>query len=76
LADFLLSLSNSVNGTATITLPLDKSLIAARLGMQPETFSRALAKLKTVGVHSAGHDVVIKDLDALRAMITAQSLGC
>jgi len=69
LADFLLDLSNSHNGTATITLPLDKSLIAARLGMQPETFSRALAKLKSVGVQSAGHDVVIKDLDALRAMV-------
>ncbi len=76
LADFLLSLSTSHNGTATITLPLDKSLIAARLGMQPETFSRALAKLKTVGVHSAGHDVVIKDLDALRAMVTTPSFSC
>lgn len=69
LADFLLNLSNSHNGTDTLTLPLDKSLIAARLGMQPETFSRALAKLKSVGVQSVGHDVVIKDLDALRATV-------
>ena len=30
----------------TIHLPYDKTLIAARLGMKPETFSRALAKLK------------------------------
>jgi len=76
LADFLLDLSNSPNGTATITLPLDKSLIAARLGMQPETFSRALAKLKSVGVQSAGHDVVIKDLDALRSMLGSSPLSC
>jgi len=76
LADFLLGLSNSKNGTATITLPLDKSLIAARLGMQPETFSRALAKLKTVGVKSSGHDVVIGDLDALRAMVNKHTLSC
>lgn len=76
LADFLLGLTNSHNGTATITLPLDKSLIAARLGMQPETFSRALAKLKNVGVKSAGHDVVIQDLDALRSMVTNSPLSC
>jgi len=76
LADFLLDLSRSHNGTARITLPLDKSLIAARLGMQPETFSRALAKLKSVGVQSVGHDVVIKDLDALRAMVSHSPLSC
>ena len=76
LADFLINLSNSHNGTARITLPLDKSLIAARLGMQPETFSRALAKLKSVGVQSVGHDVVIKDLDALRAMVSGGPLSC
>jgi len=76
LADFLIGLSNSHNGTARITLPLDKSLIAARLGMQPETFSRALAKLKTVGVQSVGHDVEIKDLNALRAMVNNGPLSC
>jgi len=76
LADFLIDLSNSHNGTARITLPLDKSLIAARLGMQPETFSRALAKLKTVGVQSVGHDVEIKDLNALRAMVNSGPLSC
>jgi len=76
LADFLIDLSNSHNGTARITLPLDKSLIAARLGMQPETFSRALAKLKTVGVQSVGHDVEIKDLNALRAMVNNGPLSC
>lgn len=31
----------------TLNLPYDKTLIAARLGMKPETFSRALAKLKS-----------------------------
>lgn len=76
LADFLLELSRAQNGSPRITLPLDKSLIAARLGMQPETFSRALAKLKTVGVHSIGHDVEIKDLDALNAMVRTGPLSC
>lgn len=30
----------------TLNLPYDKTLIASRLGMKPETFSRALSKLK------------------------------
>lgn len=50
LADFLIDLANTDNSKASITLPIDKSLIAAELGMQPETFSRALVKLKSVGV--------------------------
>lgn len=76
LADFLIGLTDSKDTTASITLPLDKSLIAARLGMQPETFSRALAKLKSVGVKSVGHDVLIQDLDALRAMVKNSPLSC
>ena len=78
--NMLASMSRQMRRNVTklhqITLPLDKSLIAARLGMQPETFSRALAKLKTVGVQSVGHDVVIKDLDALRAMVSGGPLSC
>jgi CRP-like cAMP-binding protein len=51
---------------ATIQLPLDKGLIARRLGMQPETFSRALAKLRDVGVQTNGQQVEIPDIGALR----------
>lgn len=44
---FLLRLIDSnAQGAATIHLPYDKTLVASRLGMQPETFSRALNKLK------------------------------
>ncbi len=44
---FLLRLCPDANKkTAKIQLPYDKTLIASRLGMKPETFSRALAKLK------------------------------
>jgi len=49
---FLLRLSDGVDGAITVQLPYDKSLIAARLGMKPETFSRALAKLRHLGIHS------------------------
>jgi CRP-like cAMP-binding protein len=53
---------------ATIHLPLDKGLIARRLGMQPETFSRALAKLRDVGVQTNGQEVEIPDTGALRQL--------
>ncbi len=44
---FLLKLhANKKDDKTVITLPYDKTLIAARLGMKPETFSRALGKLK------------------------------
>ena len=41
-------------GPCRIELPLDKNLIAARLGMQPETLSRGLTKLRTAGVEGDG----------------------
>jgi hypothetical protein len=54
-------------GNATFELPFDKSLIARRLGMKPETFSRALAKLRGIGVETQGATVNVEDLDRLRA---------
>lgn len=64
--DFLVRLSSSSYGPATMRLPMEKALIAARLGMQPETFSRALAKLRRHGVTCDGADIVIADIAALR----------
>lgn len=69
LADFLIDLAETDNNKANITLPMNKSLIAAELGMQPETFSRALVKLKSVGVKNIGLDVMIEDMSALKAMV-------
>ena len=75
LADFLCGLADTINGEAIIKLPLDKSLIAARLGMQPETFSRALAKLKNIGVQNSGQDIVIEDVSTLRESIKHAAVG-
>ena len=66
LGDFLLSLSRADSDPEIIHLPYDKTLVAARLGMKPETLSRALAKLRSVGVETHGHEVVIKNHQALR----------
>lgn len=66
LALFLCRLCGSDSGRCTIRLPLDKTLIAARLGMQPETLSRNLARLREVGVETRGAVVVIHDVAALR----------
>ena len=66
LAAFLLKLSPQDTGAVVIHLPFDKSLIAGRLGMQPETFSRSLAKLRDLGVECKGSMVSVSDIAALR----------
>lgn len=68
-ADFLLSLCSEVRGACVVELPYEKSLIAHRLGMKPESLSRALANLRSSGVH-VRHDVVtIEDVDRLRKLV-------
>jgi len=55
-----------------VRLPLEKAVIAAKLGMQPETFSRSMSKLRVVGVSIDGDMVSIPDVVALRRI----SEGC
>lgn len=66
LGAFLLRLCPPGNGiNVEINLPYDKSLIAYRLNIQPETFSRALKKLKPHGVAIQGKNITIRDTEAL-----------
>lgn len=64
---FLLRLTKQAEeGQVKIQLPYDKSLVAARLGMQPETFSRALAKLKdATGLEISGSTILLQDIKQL-----------
>ncbi len=64
---FLLRLANQdETGTITIHLPYDKTLVASRLGMQPETFSRALAKLRDkTGIRVKGATIEMDNLSQL-----------
>ena len=65
-AEFLASLSGAEQGSCAIALPYDKVLIASRLGLTPESLSRAFAKLRTVGVMVNASHVVVKDVAKLR----------
>lgn len=65
-AGFLVKLCPENADAATVRLPLDKALIAGRLGMQPETLSRSLAKLRKFGVESRGAEICIPDIAALK----------
>ncbi|MBK9081269.1 MAG: Crp/Fnr family transcriptional regulator [Rhizobiales bacterium] len=66
-ARFLASLAPLREGAAQVALPYEKTLIAAGLGMQPESLSRAFAQLRAFGVRVKGGEALIDDLAALRA---------
>jgi CRP-like cAMP-binding protein len=67
-AEFLASLAPCENGSCVIALPYDKVLIAARLGLKPESLSRAFAKLKAVGVMVHASHVAVSDVGRLRQL--------
>jgi CRP-like cAMP-binding protein len=68
LARFLLQLCPEDVAATELELPLDKQLIAGALGMQPETFSRCLSRLKPLGVRAHGNHVEIADIAALQRL--------
>lgn len=62
-------------GDCTFELPYDKSLIAQRLGMQPESLSRTLAKLGIHGISVDRNRVTIDDPGELERAVASGSLG-
>jgi len=70
LAEFLVSLcpngQDTCQDTCTVALPYDKTLIAGRLGIKPESLSRAFAKLRSVGVHVHAAHIEVRNPDRLR----------
>ena len=65
LAKFLLRFCDRRTGASRVVLPFEKSLIAERLGMKPESLSRNLSKLNSVGVSVDGQTVHIADVERL-----------
>ena len=69
LAEFLLDLAGASHGATEVRLPYDKVLVAGRLGMSPESLSRAFVRLKTAGVEVAKDRARISDMAALQAFV-------
>ena len=65
-AEFLASLCPVDAGPCSIGLPHDKALIAGRLGMKPESLSRAFQRLRRVGVSIDNYTADISDVARLR----------
>ncbi|MFD0980119.1 Crp/Fnr family transcriptional regulator [Tropicimonas aquimaris] len=74
-AEFLLGLCNGSTSPCKVTLPYDKTVIAGRLGIKPESLSRAFAKLGTVGVTVNRNTATIEDIERLRDFSTSDPAG-
>tara|TARA_R110000772_G_scaffold264038_1_gene384214 strand:+ start:7086 stop:7832 length:747 start_codon:yes stop_codon:yes gene_type:complete len=66
LIEFLLRRCRAEKGPCVVELPYDKNLIAARLGMQPESLSRLLNRFREFGVITEQNAVHIEDVARLR----------
>ena len=67
LGHYLLELApDQTSRSATLRLPFDKRLLAARLGCRQENLSRAFATLRDLGVETRGARVVLHDIPKLR----------
>lgn len=66
LACYIVNLSPGEAGSATVKLPYPKSLIASRIGIAPESLSRALSRLAELGVESRGDVMLIENIAILR----------
>lgn len=67
-AEFLTSLCSTESGPSLVELPYDKVVIAGRLGLKPESLSRAFAKLRSLGVDVRASHVAIEDVARLRSL--------
>lgn len=66
LASYLLSLIETDTWPGHGRLPVRKQLIASRIGIEPESLSRALRRLGEAGVVCEGDDVLVRDESLLR----------
>jgi CRP/FNR family transcriptional regulator, dissimilatory nitrate respiration regulator len=69
IADFLVRITSTREGAAVVELPFEKSLLANRLGMKPESFSRALKRLRPLGVSVDREVVKIADVGRLLSLV-------
>ncbi len=75
LGGFLLSLTSQGKGQAHVRFPYDKRVVAEKLGMKPESLSRALVRLSGIGIHSRpDNSVIIDDIERLRRFSIEEGL--
>lgn len=74
LSAFLLALAPRDAGPVTVTLPGGRRLVAGRLGVTPQSLSRAFAALRPLGVSGSGRAVSIADPSRLREFSGLQVL--
>jgi len=65
IATFLVQQCRTREGKCVVELPYEKLLIANRLGMKPESFSRAIAKLRSIGVVVDHEFVTVENVEKL-----------
>ena len=65
----MIRIAPSREGPVVLELPFEKSLLANRLGMKPESFSRALARLRAHGVTVDREIVKIDDVGRLVSFV-------
>lgn len=70
LACFLLRLcASQASGARSLHIPVEKHVLAAYLGMKPETLSRSQQQLKPLGIQISGERVEIQYIDRLREFV-------
>lgn len=74
LSAFLLALAPRDTGPVTVTLPGGRRLVAGRLGVTPQSLSRAFAALRPLGVTGSGREVSITDPARLRKFTAMRAL--
>lgn len=56
-------------GSKTLTIPVEKHILAAYLGMKPETLSRSQQQLKALDISVSGAQITIADISKLTAFV-------
>ena len=74
LSAFLLALAPRETGPVTVTLPGGRRLVAGRLGVTPQSLSRAFSALRPLGVSGGGRQVAIVDPARLREFVGARAV--
>ena len=74
LAAYLLRLADPATDGVTVELPVNKQVLASRLGMTPENLSRAFGTLAEQEIQIKGRTVTVGNIERLRAYCNPDTL--